>query len=202
MTLIEVMIVVAVLSVVLSSLCGVYITVGDEWQRQDGSRDCQIAASSACNRIGDYISQGVQFRFLKKNGSTDNNVLAVCLPADSAYGMYVPVPDNDQFKYQDGSWVVFYLSDSTGSYSASGNILWAATAAQESDIPDHIVPDVTWSLYPGSTRGLITPLSSVSFQDNSVDFRAVTVTAGAQCKAGVTTKTIQMSKTVCSRTCN
>lgn len=202
MTLIEVLVVVAVLSIVLSILCAMYSTVNDEWQRQDGSRECQLAISNACNRVGDYISQGVEYKILKKAGSTDNDVLAVCLPADTAYGIHVPVPDNGQLKYRKGVWVVFYLSNSTGSYNASGNILWAGSAANESDIPDHVVPDAEWSISPGGASGKITPLTSIDYHNAGLDYSAVTITAKAQSECGHTLKRMQLSKTICLRNSN
>lgn len=200
----EVLITVTILSVVVSSLCGIYFAVADEWQRQDSARDSELAVSIACSRIGDYAAQGVRFKLLKQHGiySHGYDVLAVCLPADKAYGVYVPVREGDEFKYREGSWVVFYLSDATGSYFASGDILWAATANHEWQIPFFMAPDSSWSLYPGVKKGRITPLDSITFEDMGGDYAAVRITVGSSFKVGNGTDRVRLSKCVTLRNTN
>ncbi len=143
-TLAELLIATTITALVLASLCGVYFTTAREWERQQGEADALLATSQTCARLADYVSQAtgvsVQTRF-----ATDD-ALAINLPADKAYGFYAPIWSGDLLRYRSGTWVIFYLSDSTGSYMHTGDILWAATFTW-AGFPASVVPDRSWSMY-------------------------------------------------------
>jgi Tfp pilus assembly protein PilV len=199
-TLIELLTAGAVLSIVLTGLCGIYFAISKEWERQQGESEALTATSLACSRLSDYVSQAtgaiVDSRF------TTNDTLILNMPADSVSGAYVPVWSGGVVKYRSGSWLVFYLSDSTGRFSSAGRILWAATMTW-SGYPASVSPDSSWSLYYGSSKGRISPLVSIRFALDSTGSRpSVTITAVSNYKIGATTKQITQSRTVCLRNAN
>ena len=149
MALIELLMVAAILSLILTALCGAFFTVQREWQSQHHEQEALMAASMASSRLASYISQSVSATVLNRFGTGD--ALAVNMPADTAYGAYAPVWSSGRFNYRGGSWIVFHLSDCTGSYQRSGNILWAASFTSWFGFPGTAVPDASWSLYNGTT---------------------------------------------------
>ena len=194
-TLIEVMIASLVLSLVLSALCSVYFAVSKEWERQNGRGTALAATSMACSRLSDYISQSVGAVVVNRIGTAD--ALAVNLPADTAYsGTYVPTWSSGKIQYRSGNWIIFYLSDSTGNYSRSGDILWCATMNWGS-FPGSVTPDATWSLYYDQPRGRITPISSIQFTLNAGSLPSVTVVATSNYSVQATQKQVQLTRTVC-----
>ena len=193
-TLIELLIVSAVLALVLSSLCGIYLSVADEWQRQDGRGTALASTSMACSKISDYLSQAVGVEVV--NRFTPADALAVNLPANRAHDIYVPVWNSGKIQYQSGQWVIFYLSDSTGSYSRSGDILWAATMTWET-FPRSVRPDPAWSLYYDQPKGKITPISSLQFAKTNDALPIVTMTITSTYKSGQTESLVKQHKSVC-----
>lgn len=193
-TLIELLIVSAVLALVLSSICGIYLSVADEWQRQDGRGTALASTSMACTRISDYLAQAVGVVLVNRFATAD--ALAVNLPANRAHGIYVPTWNSGKIQYQSGLWIIFYLSDSTGSYSRSGDILWAATMNWGA-FPRSVAPDPVWSLYYDQPRGKIEPISSLRFATTSGAVPTVTMTVTSTYKSGQTESSIQQRKTIC-----
>ena len=159
MTLVELTVVVGVISIILVSLCEIYFAVGREWERQQGSAAALAATSQACTKLADYMSQSVDLVLASR--FTANDSIAVCLPANTAHGIYVPVLSGNKLKYKSGTWVLFYLSDSTGNYASSGNILWSGTLSTPA-LPSSVVPDSTWSKYANGV-GRYTPITSMQF---------------------------------------
>ena len=197
LALVELLMTVLVLSIVVSSLCEVFFAVNDGWQRQQGEQDVLIATSLACSKVGDYISRSIQAAQVSRFSSGDT--LALSLPADKTYGIYIPKWSGGTLAYRVGTYIVFYLSDSTGSYSHTGNILWAATFTNWNDIVHTVTPDASWSLYYGRA-GRITPIQSMSFSvDTTGEYPKVTMTVGSTYKIGRTQKNVSQSKTTCVR---
>jgi type II secretory pathway pseudopilin PulG len=197
-TLVELLVSAGVIAVILVSLCDVYFIVGREWNRQHSKEMAMCAASDALGKMSSYIGQAVSVSAQNRFGAGD--ALVVCLPADTASGTYVPRWDSGVFRYRQGTWLVFYLSNSSGSYSASGNILWAATITDWNNFPASVVPDTSWSLYYGGTNGRIAPIKSLSFSvDASGDRPAVTVNVGSSYQIGKTEVTFTSSRTQCAR---
>lgn len=193
-TIIEVLITSSVLALVLTSLCGVYFAIAKEWERQDGRGTALGASSMACTKLADYISQSTGAVVVDRLGTGD--ALALNMPANSANGVYVPTWSGGKVKYQSGSWIIFYLSDSTGDYSRSGDILWAATMNWGS-FPGSVTPDSTWSLYYDQAKGRISPITAIKFTLTTDSLPRVTVTVTSSYKTGSTTSKVQLNRTVC-----
>jgi prepilin-type N-terminal cleavage/methylation domain-containing protein len=172
-TLVELLIASTVLSLILTSLCGIYLSVAREWERQNGRGTALGATSMACTRLSDYISQSVGVVVVNRLATGD--ALAVNLPSNSAYGTYVPTWSGGKVQYQSGSWIIFYLSDSTGNYNVGGNILWAAT--------------MNW--------GRIAPISSIQFSLVTDSLPRVTITATSTYNTGTTQSQVRLVRTVC-----
>jgi hypothetical protein len=198
MTLVEVLIAATVLSLLLTSLCGIYSATATQWERQQGERDALTATSQACSRLDSQIRQAVEAYILKRFHERDT--LVVNMPKDTAYGVYVPTQSGGQMVYRSGTWIVFYLSDSSGSYSKNGDILWAATFPNQLFFPSNLTPDASWSLQPGRSIGRASPLADLVFGLKSDgDLPLVTITAKSSYKTGRTSETITKSRTVCLR---
>jgi len=199
-TLAELLVATAITALVLASLCGVYFSTAKEWERQQGEADALLATSQTCTRLADYVSQAtgmtVRTRF------TSSDTLTINLPADKAYGIYAPIWSGGVVQYRSGTWVAFYLSDSTGSYMLNGNILWAATFTW-AGFPASVVPDRAWSIYYNTQIGRTASLKSIRFTSDTSGVRpAVTITVVSAYKIGATEEQITQSRTVCLRNAN
>ncbi len=193
-TLIELLVVSAVLALVLTSLCGIYLSVAGEWERQDGQGTALSATSMACSRLSEILSQATGAIVLQRFDPGD--AIAVNLPANSANGIYVPVWNSGKVQYQSGNWIVFYLSDATGNYNRRGDILWSA-AMNWGTYPAGIVPDTDWSLYYNQPRGRVSPISSLQFTVITSERPLVTIVATSQYKAGAEQASFRRQKAVC-----
>lgn len=194
-TLVEVLITSTVLSLVLTSICGIYFAVSKEWERQDGRGTALGATSMACSRLSDYISQSVGAVVVTRFSTGD--ALAVNMPANTAYGgTYVPTWSGGKVQYQSGNWLIFYLSDATGNYNRAGTILWAATMTW-SGFPGSVTPDSSWSLYYDLGKGKITPITSLQFVLTNDSLPRVTITAASSYKTGTTQSQVTLTRTVC-----
>ncbi|MCE5199396.1 MAG: prepilin-type N-terminal cleavage/methylation domain-containing protein [Armatimonadota bacterium] len=196
-TLVELLVASTVMTIVLTSVCGVYFTVARGWERQQGEADALGATSRACARLNDYISQAVSATVLTRFRA--NDTLAVNLPADTANGgIYVPTWNGSTFTCRSGNWIVFYLSDTSGSYSRQGDILWAATMSW-TNFPSSVVPGQSWSLERAGGPGRITPLSTLQFQLTSDTKPKVTVAVSSSYKLNGTYKSLSLTTAVCLR---
>ena len=197
MTLVELTVVIGVISFVLVGLCEMYFAVSREWERQQGQGAALDATSQACARLNDYISQATDALPIIRPGQSD--CLAVNLPADQAHGIYVPAPSGGELLYRTGTWILFYLSDSTGGYTRNGNILWCGTIPSPAQAST-VVPDSNWSLY-GNGAGKITPISSMQFSLDASGLRkAVTATVTSAYTINQVTRgqgQLQQNITVC-----
>jgi hypothetical protein len=184
---------------VLASICGICFSTAKEWERQQGQAQALVATSRACSKLSDYVSQCIGWKIASRFQT--NDALAVLLPQDSAYGgTYVPVWTGGHVAYRGGACVVFYLSDSTGSFSRSGDILWAATSDWSLFPAAAFVPDRDWSLYYNGPKGKVAPIRSLSFAvDTSGERTVIVITAVSAYKVGTGEQQIRQSRTVCPR---
>ncbi|MCX8052712.1 MAG: prepilin-type N-terminal cleavage/methylation domain-containing protein [Armatimonadetes bacterium] len=199
-TLSELLIASMITSLVLASLCGIYFSTAMEWERQQGESDAILAVSQTCSRLADYISQATGV--VVCNRFTTGDALAVNLPADTAYGFYVPIWSGDRVQYRSGTWVLFYLSDATGSYMQPGNILWAGTF-NWANFPASLVPDSSWSMYYNTQLGRTAGIKSIRFAlDNSGSSPVIIITVTSGYNLAGTERQITQSRTVCLRNAN
>lgn len=200
MTLVELMIASAITAVVLTSLCGIYFSVARGFERQQGEADALLATTNACSKLSDYASRAMSAYVIDRFDIGDT--LALNMPLDTAHnGLYVPIWNGGKLQCRSGQWLLFYLSDKTGSYNNKGDILWAATVTYNGTYV--ITPDSAWSLYYDTGQGRVAPIDSVKF--TVVDTPSgdkVTINVVASYEAGNTRKQIQQSRTVCLRNSN
>ena len=193
MTVIEMLIAITVSVVLIAALCETYWVAAGEFERQQGEGDALACTSFACSRIAEYAVPAMNAQTYTRY--TPNDALRVQLPADTAYGIYVPVKVGPSIVYRPGQHIMFYLSDSTGSYYRPGSILWAGVATALSPSVS-VTPDQSWSLYPGSQQGRII-LGSVQFSVVMGVRDKVTIRASRTYAIGRTTKTLSAERTVC-----
>ena len=144
------------MAVVLTALCEVYFAVCRDWERQLGKGGAINATSQTIAKISENIVQSDDAAIVDR--FTTGDALALNLPADKAHGIYVPMPVSDKLRYRSGKWIVFYLSDSTGSYSKNGDILWLGNV----NAYGNVIPDANWSKHSNG-EGKISPISSIRF---------------------------------------
>lgn len=197
-TLVEVLVAGTASALILGCLCGVYFAIARSWQRQQGQAEALVATSQACSRLSDYISQSVGAIVYSRFSTGDS--LAVNLPADTlSSNLYAPIWSDGKLQYRSGQWIGFYLSDSTGNYNRTGDILWAATV-KLNVYPVIITPDRTWSMYYNQNRGRTAPLRSIRFtltEDGSR--KQVTMKIVSAYKIGNTEAQISQTRTTCLR---
>lgn len=192
-TLVELLIAVMVSAVLIGALCEMYLVLASEFERQQGEGDSLAYTSFACSRVAEYAMPAISAQTYTRY--TPNDALRIQLPADTAYGIYVPVIQGAITVYRPGQQIMFYLSDSTGNYYKQGNILWSGVVT--SLLPSvAVTPDQSWSLYPGSQQGRII-LSSVQFSVVIGVRDKVTISASRTYPIGRTTNTLSAQRTVC-----
>jgi prepilin-type N-terminal cleavage/methylation domain-containing protein len=83
-------------------------------------------------------------RFEIKTSTSGKSLYTFVMPANrDANNNFTPVRTGNGLVYQEGQQVQYYLSNTTGSPTANGNILWRATAPAGSAV---FTPDTTWSM--------------------------------------------------------
>jgi prepilin-type N-terminal cleavage/methylation domain-containing protein len=83
-------------------------------------------------------------RFEIKTSTSGKSLYTFVMPANrDANNNFTPVRTGNGLVYQEGQQVQYYLSNTTGSPTANGNILWRATAPAGSSV---FTPDTTWSM--------------------------------------------------------
>jgi prepilin-type N-terminal cleavage/methylation domain-containing protein len=199
-TLVELLVAASVMSLVMGSVCGIYFASAGEWQRQQREKDALMATSVGTARLSDYISTAMDYYVLTR--FTANDTLALCLPYDKAHGQYVPKWSDSRLQYQAGSWMVFYLSDSTGSFSRNGDILWLANV-NTAAYPPVPVPDKSWSMYYNTNKGRIAPIKSLKFTEIGGGSKPrISVELSSSYKLRSTQKTISQTRQVCMKNMN
>lgn len=175
-TLAELLVVVSILSILLTSLCGIYLAMVMQWERQQGQGDALIATSRAFTTMSSELSQAVSVDMIDHSGHNSAVVYTLPLDKDSSNQYYVPKWVGGSLQYRAGAKMAFYLSDSTGQFDRNGNILWRGVVSGTYPFSGTISPDPSWDADP--QRGRIAPLDSLSFDtDNWAHPVRVTVTA-------------------------
>lgn len=203
-TLVELLVTVMVFSVVVTGLCDVFIANQNAWNRQSSASDALIASDTATANLQSYISNAMDSRIYTRTTTAD--VLVVCLPADFAHGVYVPSREGifghtDTLEYQPGQSIVFYLSDSTGSYDHTGNILWAGSLPGWAT-PDatNVCPDESWSLHPGTSQGRCSPVTSLKFvAPPGQQYASIEATVTSSYNVAGKTVTLTRTRRICLR---
>jgi hypothetical protein len=200
-SVIELLLASCITAIILSSVCGVCFTIVRDWERKQGFAKAALATSDACSRLSDYISQALAVEIVTRFAGAD--AIAVNLPLDSPYAkVYAPIWSADKFRFRSGPWIIFYLSDSTGSYSRPGDILWAGTMTW-SGFPASVAPDRSWSMYYDTNLGRVEGLKSLSFSVDSGGARpVVTVTAVSSYKISGVEHLVSRTRSICLRNAN
>ena len=172
LTLIELLITLTVGSMVLCSIVSIFTTITRQWNAQVSRSVATQNANLAMDVMVKEIRQSLQYKD-RADGSQDYFEL----PADKdAQGNYTRVLSAGNFVYRGGTKFIFYLSNRTGSMTASGNVLWRA---QRPSGPT-FTPDSKWSLLPGSSVGRFENVSNLSFTKIGNDAVRVRLTVTAK----------------------
>ena len=190
----------SILAVLLTSICGIYIAMIHEWQRQQGQGDATVCISRTFSSISSEISQAVTVYSVVRSGQRDNIIYTLPLDRDATNSYYIPAWVGGSLQYRPGQQKVFYLSNSTGNWNSSGNILWRGLVSGA--FPNYtIIPDPSWDA--DVQRGRIAGLSSLRFAtDNWGEPKRVTITATTSYKVMNSTAMASRSLAVCLRNAN
>jgi len=148
-TLVELLVIVAIMVALLGALLPIFAFMTRLWGTQLSYAMAVQQTNMSLQLMTREIHQSMSFATLT---SGSNTVYAFTLPSEQdSNGNYVPVSQNGVAAYGTGIQVAYYLSDSTGSLSKSnGQSLWRATLPAGQTI---WTPDTTWSRYNiGTTR--------------------------------------------------
>lgn len=190
-TLIELMIACGLTALIVTAVLGVYVYALQLWERGQAESGTYTTASLGIERICKVLEQGTY-------AETDAyGNLKIWAPRDKETGGdYLPYwESNAEFRYRTGDEVIFYLSNHTGSSSATGDILWKRVNG---------CPDTGWSMFPNSKQGRVSPIRSLSLQVVYVSgtCRLVQVTLTAQQKRGSEMESLTLKRYVYLRNHN
>jgi prepilin-type N-terminal cleavage/methylation domain-containing protein len=159
-TMIELMVTIAVSSVVMVALTLLLGTVTHQWSGQvSRGRAIQIA-NFAMSQISREARGAVLFQAVD-----GTKTCTFTMPANTdASGNFVPVWNRTFLRYAAGYRVHYYLSDLTG-VAGSGSVLWRETNPLSSGSAGW-VQDSAWSLVPGSLVGGVLTSSARGKMDN------------------------------------
>jgi prepilin-type N-terminal cleavage/methylation domain-containing protein len=190
-TLTEMLVVMAILSLVIMAVSDIYVTGLQRWgviyTRTAGLQQINTAMEKLKEDIGNAIACVPEY-------SGSNVVYTFILPAakDSG-GAWIPSVVNAGLIYPNGSRVRYYLSDSTGSSSVTGgNILWRATAPNGST---SYTPDSSWSMPGGRALCGNVQTFSLSIVNNPASV-AVLLSLSAQVTDGGKTTNYSLDRTI------
>lgn len=171
----ELLVVTSILALLLTSLCGVYLAMVFQWQRQQGEGDALVATSRTFAAVSAELSQAVTANLVNQRGPDSAIIYTLPLDKDTTGQYYVPKWVGNALQYRPGAQKAFYLSDSTGNFDRTGKILWRGVISGSYPFSYTITPDPTWDA--DAQRGRISPLDSLHFStDNWGSPLRVTVT--------------------------
>lgn len=171
----------SILSILLTSICGIYLAILNEWQRQQGQGDSLVAISRTFAAVSSELSQAITVDSLDHHGHHCVIVYTLPLDKDSSGQYYVPKWVDGNLEYRPGPQKAFYLSDSSGDYDHTGDILWRGTISGVYPFAYTIVPDPTWDA--DAQRGRISHLDSLTFDpDDWGNPHDVTINASSSYK--------------------
>lgn len=163
-TLVELNVAIVILAIVLAAISGVFLTTQRLWERTSSQGAAHAAGAEAISRIARDLSQGCHIYVFTR--FTTNDTLVITFPDTTTGDRYSPRWDVGVLRYlAGGTRRVYYLSDGTGSISASGDILWQARLDSmgdtESTVSNNAVPDASLSLWAGTSLGQVRPVKGV-----------------------------------------
>lgn len=200
-TLAELLVVTSILAMLLTSLCGIYIAMLNEWQREQGQGEALIAVSRTFAAMSTELSQAITVESAMRQGQCDAVIYTLPLDKDATNSYYVPKWVSGSLQYRIGPQKAFYLSNATGKFAANGNILWRGLLSGSYPFSYTVTPDPDWDTDP--QRGRISPLGSLRFDaDNWGHPRRVTVTVTTSYKVMNSTTAISRRLSVCLRNAN
>lgn len=182
-TLVELVVAVALVALVVGATLLVFWSGITLWDRHQAESTALWNSTEAVRRIMADARDAARCAVWARSGLSD--ALEVILPADTdANGNYVPAWYQGKLIYREGQRVIFYLSDATGAYDASGQILWRGTISGASNpTRSNVAPDTQWSLYYNTRQGQLSGIESVTFATQDKDglyWVVITATAVAQ----------------------
>ena len=122
-TLIELMVAVSVMGILYYSISVIYFSVLNIYNNQVWKLPPYDAATAAAQRVSKEIREAMQI------DSYGTDWVVVIMPEKTADRENVLTLGGDgQYHLSQGDLVLYYLSDSTGSVTATGNCLWKAVA--------------------------------------------------------------------------
>ncbi|MCC6484871.1 MAG: prepilin-type N-terminal cleavage/methylation domain-containing protein [Armatimonadetes bacterium] len=177
LTLIEMNVAVVMLAVVMVAVLGIFGAVTTLWERTSTQNDSELTLGEAASRLCSALRNGCHV-FVFTRFSTGDSVAITFPAAKTPEGDYSLSKGKGSLVYKPTSSSlreVWYLSDSTGSLSVSGNILWVASTVETADNLTPIkntsktFPDAARSLHPGTTVGQVAPVTSLRFDPPAAD---------------------------------
>jgi len=200
-TLAELLIVVTILSLLLSSLCGIYLSMIMQWQRQQGQGDALVAMSRSFSAMHAELSQSITVDPVDHAGHNRAIIYTLPLDKDVTNQYYIPKWVDGVLQYRPGARKAFYLSDSSGRYDHTGNILWRGNVTGGYPFSYNVDPDPTWDA--DAQRGRISPIDSLEFDtDNWGVTHRVAVTATTSYKVMNSMTQVRRTWNVCLRNAN
>ena len=207
-TLMEALIVMAVISTLLYAILGIFGGIGRQWNAQASRSKAIESANLGIDKIAQEISDANSFNLI--DGVLTNTFT---LPKDiDASGEYIPVWSGSTLIYNAGSRVQFYLAAADG--VSAGNILWrryfdtsggTGNKAKKKGKPKHggavayggWVSDLDWSLNSGSvTHGQVENVTSLIFLQPVGIANVVTIQLTVAWPEGPTTATYTVQRDV------
>jgi hypothetical protein len=171
----ELLVVTSILALLLTSLCGIYLSMVFQWQRQQGQGDALVATSRTFAAVSAELSQAITADPVDHAGNHRAIIYTLPLDKDTTDQYYVPKWVGNALQYRPGTQKAFYLSDSTGQFARTGKILWRGVISGSYPFSYTITPDPSWDA--DAQRGRISPLDSLHFDtDNWGHPLRVTVT--------------------------
>lgn len=149
-TLIESLIALSVTTLLVTLLLSVYVQGTSGYTHVQFQRIVETAVETAMLEIGTACRDAM---YAKTQGTR----LILLFPQDTdAYGHPIPTVGAGDPIYRPGNLFIYYLAGPSGSPATPGTILWQGKI----DSNGTLIPDLSWSLMPGSTRGRITPITT------------------------------------------
>ena len=127
MTLVELMIASAIGLFVIFLLMSLWLLANSTWNREDAGFQAKEVLAKVAARIEPTIRAALRVDSSHSNAGRLTVILPKIDPSTGAYAL--PLADGDT--------IAFYLSDTSGSTTASGNLLWRSVNG---------TPDAAWSL--------------------------------------------------------
>ena len=187
-TLMEALIVIAVIGSLLYAILGIFGGIARQWNAQTARAKAIEMANLGMDRMAKEISQAVAY-----NAHDASKSDTFSMPASvDASGAAIPYWHDKDLTYASGGRIQFYLA-----YSATtGNVLWRQYNLSPNGNAGWI-PDVQWSLQPGSfSHGRVERVSALVFTQPAGISNVVTIQLTVAWPEGPTTATYTVQREV------